>query len=195
MKSNEEINCTVDTWIVEEELPVRANLKIVKLNDPDYGLTQDEIQDRNEFIRCYLMNDFKLLTLIPKQQPSETDFFIIDCNVLDEEYSAFNTHDFQRLLRPFNKYGYAMKKIMECVKDLAILHSSISSQEGRVNTHRRYEHLVEQEFRNRLMALIDQYRWTDDEDRRFSLKGKIGEVSRRILECKKIWEQFAPWDI
>jgi len=194
MKLNEEINCTVDIRIPEEELPVRANLKVIRIDDPDYGLTQDEIQDRNEFIRCYLMNDFKLLTLIPKQQSSGTDFFIIDCNVLDEEYSAFNTHDFQSLLRPFNKYGYAMKKIMERVKDLAILHSSISSQEGRINTHTRYEHLVEQEFRNRLMALIDQYRWTDDEDRRFSLKGKIGEVSRRILECKNIWEQFAPRD-
>ena len=193
MKLNEAINCTVDTWIDEDELPVTAKLKIVRIDDPDYGLTQNEIQDRNEFIRCYLMNDFKLLTLIPKQL-SESDFFIIDCNVLDDEYSAFNTHDFQRLLRPFNKYGYAMKKIMERVKDLAILHSSISSQEGRSNTHRRYEHLVEQEFRGRLMALIDQYRWTDDEDRRFPLKGKIGEVSRRVLECKNIWEQFAPRD-
>ena len=193
MKSNKEIICTVDTWIPEEELPVRAGLKVIRIDDPNYGLTEYEIQDRNEFIRCYLMKGFKLLTLIPKQL-SESDFFIVDCNVLDEEYSAFNTHDFQGLLRPFSKYGYAMKKIMERVKDLAILHSSISSQEGRSNTHRRYEHLVEQEFRGRLMALIDQYRWTDDEDRRFPLKGKIGEVSRRILECKNIWEQFAPRD-
>ena len=192
MKSNKEINC-IDTWIPEEELPVRAGLKVIRIDDPDYGHTEDEIQDRNEFIRCYMMKDFELFTLIPKQL-SESDFFIIDFNVLDEEYSAFNTHDFQELLRPFNRYGYAMKKIMERVKDLAILHSSISSQEGRSNTYRRYEHLVEQEFRNHLMALIDQYRWTDDEDRRFSLKGKIGEVNRRILECKNIWEQFAPWD-
>jgi hypothetical protein len=39
-------------WIDKDELPVRADLYVAKINDPDYGMTQDEIDDRNEFIRC-----------------------------------------------------------------------------------------------------------------------------------------------
>ena len=72
------------------------------------------------------------------------------------EYSAINTHDFQDGLKPFNKYGYAMKKIMERVKDLAILHSCISSPEGRANAHRKYEALLEAKFRSRLAQLIER---------------------------------------
>ena len=52
-----QITKTVDSRIVEEDLPVRANLKVIRINAPDYGLTDDEIQDRNEFIRCYLLNE------------------------------------------------------------------------------------------------------------------------------------------
>ena len=43
----------MNNWIDKEELPVRADLQVAKINDPDYGMTQEEIDDRNEFIRCY----------------------------------------------------------------------------------------------------------------------------------------------
>ena len=65
MKSIEQIAYTVDSWIDQEELPVRANLKAIRKNDPDYGLSQDEIMDRNEFVRCYLLQDYELLLMIP----------------------------------------------------------------------------------------------------------------------------------
>jgi hypothetical protein len=42
----------MNSWIDKEELPVRAELQVAKTNDLDYGMTQDEIDDRNEFIRC-----------------------------------------------------------------------------------------------------------------------------------------------
>jgi hypothetical protein len=196
MKSVEQISTTVDSWIVEEELPVRATLKVIKQRDPDYGLSEDEIADRNEFIRCYLLREFGLLIAIPKQD-TVRDFFIPDCDVSESEYSAFNTHDFQRTLRPFNTYGYAIKKVMERVKDLAILHSSISSEEGRVDTYRRYEAFVDREFRNRLMGLTERYKRGEDDEKKAWLKRKIAELNRRILDCKKIWERYAPpenWD-
>jgi hypothetical protein len=196
MKPYAQISETVNTWIAEEELPVRANLKVVKQSDPDYGLPEDEIQDRNEFIRCYLLSEFQSLTLIPKQD-TEDDFFVPDCTVDEAEYSAFNTVDFQRTQRLINKYWYAMKIIMERVKDMAIMHSSISQEEGRKNLYRRYEALVEREFRNRLMSYAERFKTEEDDDKRVRLKQKIAELNRRILDCKRIWGRYAPpenWD-
>jgi len=131
-----EISRTVDASIAEEELPVRPRLKVIRKNDPDYRLSEHEIEDRNEFIRCYIFQAFELLLLIPKQAP-EGDFCIVDVTVEAEEYSAFNTHIFQRQLRPFNRYHYAVRKILERVKDLAIMQSCIISPEGRQEAYRR----------------------------------------------------------
>ena len=78
---NQTVSKTVDSWIAEEELPVRANLKVILRNDPNYGLTEDEIQDRVEFIRCYLLREFELLMMIPKQT-QEDDFFVGDFTVV-----------------------------------------------------------------------------------------------------------------
>ena len=196
MKSPRSNKCVFDSWIVDEQLPSSPTLKVLHKNDPDYGLSEDERRDRRESIRCYLRKEFELLTMIPEQD-EENGFFIGDYGVVDEEYSALNTMDFHRQLRPFNKYGYAIKKIMERVKDLAVMHSSISSEEGRLNTYRRYEVLVDREFRSRLMALVDRYMTTVSGETRHSLKQRIGELNRRIMECKKIWERYAPpenWD-
>ena len=187
---------TASNWIQEEELPIRAGLIAIRENDPNYGLTKKEIQGRNEFIRCYLLKDFEPLMMIHNQKPG-TDFFIQDCDVFEPEYTAFNTHDFQNQMRPFNKYGYAMKKIMEDVKNMAIMHSCCTYPEQRRDVYRKYESFVNGRFRNRLLSLIKPYKKADHEDRRHLLKQKIAELNRRILECKRIWERYAPaenWD-
>ena len=191
MKSIRQIGVEVDSWIAEEDLPVHTHLKVIKKNDPDYGLSEDEIQDRNEFIRWYLRQDFGMLTMIPKQD-EESGFFIGDYGVDDEEYSAVNTMDFHRLLRPFNKYHYAMKKIMERVKFLAIDHSSVSDEAGRLEIKDKFERLVYREFGDEVSVLARQYNWATSEKERRWLKKKIGRLNYRILECRKIWAQFAP---
>ncbi len=179
-----------DSWIPEEEMPARAGLKVIRKNHPDFGLSDDEIQDRNEFIRCYLMSEFESLLMIPKQEP-ENDYFF--CLLIDQdEYSAFNTVDFQRRIKPFNKYAYAMKKIMEHVKDLAILHSSCTHLENRQGVYRKYEAVVDNEFRDRLLSLVQQYKRARYEERRYFLKQEIAKLNQRILECKRIWERYAP---
>ena len=196
MKSVEQISCIAGNWIDEKELPIKANLKVVRRNDPDYGLTEDEIHDRNEFIRCYLLSEFQLLIMIPKQG-RKNDFFIADCAADNPEYSAFNTVDFQKTQGPFNKYAYAMKKIMERIKELAIMHSSISDEDGRRATYQRYESLVDREFRQRLLTKADRHKRQADEEKRYWMRSKIAELNRRILECKMIWAQHAPpenWD-
>ena len=168
-------------WIDDEEFPVNPVLKVIRE------------MDRNEFIRCYLWKDFEALLLIPVETP-KNDFFI---ESFDE--SAFNTVDFYRLhpSKPFDRYAYRIKKVMEKVMDLAIMHSCITSSEGRLNTLKRYENLVESEFRATSAALAYWYKKAFDSDRRFELKRKIAKLNRRILECKMIWERYAPsenWD-
>jgi hypothetical protein len=187
----------INSWIPEEELPAKAGLKVIRKNDPNYGLTEDEIQDRNEFIRCYLMKEFESLLMIPKQE-GEGDFFIHQGYVAEDENSAFNTVDFQRRLQPFNRYAYAIKKIMEHVKDLAIMHSSSTHLESRQSVLQKYETFVDSKFRDRLLNLVQQYRRARFEDRRYFLKQEIAKLNRKILECKEIWERYAPpesWDV
>ena len=191
MKSPRNSSCVFDSWIVDEDLPPAPTLKVVCKKDPDYGLTEDEIRDRKEFRRCYLRKEFELLTMIPEQD-EQNGFFIGDYSVVDDEYSAFNTTDFHRLLRPFNKYGYAMKKIMERVKFLAIDHSSVSDEAGRLEIKDKFERLVYREFGDEVSVLARQYNWATSERERRWLKRKIGRLNYRILECRKIWAQFAP---
>ena len=79
----------VEGWIDIEELPVRADLKVVNIKDPNYGMTQDEIDDRNEFIKCYILSGFETLMTIP-QQKFESDFFTEDWNdtvILEKGYA------------------------------------------------------------------------------------------------------------
>jgi len=193
MKTAQDVVCEVDSWIAEEELPSAAQLKVIRQNDPDYGLTEDELDERNEFIQWYLMQDYAPLLSVPRQA-ADTGFFIPEVDAASPEYSAFCTHDFLDSLQPFSKYGYAMKKLMERIRDLAILHSCLSSPEGRLNTYRRYEAFLEARFRSRLTHLIERCRSTADPDRKLDLKLKIAELARRILEAKRIWERYAPWD-
>ena len=179
-----------DTGIDEEDFHVSPVLKVIREMDPNYGQSDDDIMDRNEFIRCYLWEDFEALFLIPAKAPKD-DFFI---ESFDE--SAFNTADFQRLhpLRPFDRYAYRIKKVMEKVMDLAIMHSCLTSSEGRLNTLRRYENLVESEFRAPPAILAYWHKKAFDSDRRFELKRKIAKLNRRILKCKMIWERYAPFE-
>jgi hypothetical protein len=180
----------MNNWIDENELPVRADLQVVKINDPDYAMTQDEIEDRNEFIRCYILSGFEALLTIPLQK-FEGDFFIENW-----EESAFNTEDYYRLYPKigFNRYSFRIKKILQEVEHLAILYSCISDNQGRQRTFNRYKTLVDKEFRNKALFLIGKYRITNDSEERLELREKISELNKRILQCKKIWEQYAPRD-
>ena len=180
----------MNNWIDENELPVRADLQVVKINDPDYTMTQDEIEDRNEFIRCYILSGFEALLTIPVNK-YESDFFIENW-----EESAFNTEDYYRMYPKmgFNRYSFRIKKILQEVEHLAILYSCISDNQGRQRTFNRYKTLVDNEFRNKALFLIGKYRITNDSEERLALREKISELNKRILQCKKIWEQYAPRD-
>jgi hypothetical protein len=181
--------------IPEEELPSRAGLIVVRKTDPNYGLSDTEIQDRIEFIRCYLLQDFEAILIVPKQDHSD-DFFVQDYLVMDGGYSAFNTADFQKIMQPFNKYGYAMKKIMERVKDLAIMHSCISQPEDRKKIYEKFKNFVARKFGYQLESLAMKLHLEESAVKQYSLKRKIMQLEQKIRKCQKIWERYAPpdWD-
>ena len=108
--------------------------------------------------------------------------------------SAFNTWDFHRTQRPFNRYAYRIRKILEQVRNLAIYHSSTSQPEGKANIQRRYDNLVQNEFRDRLFFLVERYQRAIDEGQRYELRRKIAELNRRIFQCQKIWKDYAHWE-
>ena len=91
-----QISQTVDTWITEDEIPVSPALKIIRRNHPWYGMSEEELEDRKEFIRSLLLKDYELLLQIPIQ-PRETVFWTPSHQDFLE--SAFNTWDYQRTQR------------------------------------------------------------------------------------------------
>jgi len=177
----------VDRWIDEEDFPVKASLKVVRRRDPNHGLTEDEINDRNEFIRCYMLKDLGPLLLIPEEY-TEEDFI-----VQDYYESAFNTYDFYRLdkPKPFNGYYYRLKQIFEKVKDLAIMHSCISHQEGRENTRQRYKSLMDNEFRDEALTLINTLKKYPQLVDRKELLTRVAKLNSNISKCDRIWKAHA----
>ena len=90
-----------------------------------------------------------------------------------------------------------MNKIMERVKDLAIMHSSISGPEDRLEVRQKYENYLNLKFRGRLFKCVEQFKLACIDERRAWLKHRISELNRRIMECNRIWERYAPpenWD-
>ncbi len=183
------IGCVADSPVDRDDLPVSPALKVERRNDPWYGYTEEEIEDCREFIRCYLRQEFEVLLQIPVG-PRESDFWFESYEEFLE--SAFNTHDFQRNQKPFDKYGYRVKKVLEKVEDLAILHSCISSVVGRENVHRTYQSLVEVEFREPALRLVGLFRTCADPDKRLQLKKKIARYSMMILKCNEVWRALSP---
>jgi len=183
------INETVDKWMEEERSPKAKRISIIRKNSPWYGMSEEEIEDHREFIRCYLLKEFELVLQIPVQ-PRESDFWFSSYQEFLE--SPFNTWDFQRTQRPFDKYEYRIKKILEQVKDLALLHSCISQPEGRENIQKRFENLVNNEFKEPLLSIIERYQRAYDEERKSYLRRKIAKLSRHILECRAIWQRYSP---
>ena len=183
-----------ENTIPEEALPPRSGLLILRFSDPNHGLDTVEIQDRLEFIRCYLLKEFELLLMVPKSIRTN-DFFANEITSVDPQYSAFNTMDFKN--RPFNKYGYAIAKIMERIQDLAVMHSSISNPDNRAAVKKRYENYLDIKFRDQLAVLIVQLQNTADSEKRYKISHKIVRLNRLIIQARKVWERYAPpenWD-
>ena len=73
-KMKQNISETVNQWMEEETHSRTGRVTPIRKNSPWYGMSDEEIEDRREFIRCYLLKDFEPILMIPAQ-PIENDFW------------------------------------------------------------------------------------------------------------------------
>lgn len=189
----QKISQEVDQWIVEEDLPPKATLKPINKLDGLYPENEEERQAYWDFIHWAINKEHAVLLYIPKQQnENEQDFWQLDLDESGTDVSAFNTADFKRMHpHSFNKYAYRLKKIYEKVQNLALLHSCITTKEGKTNIHRRFTCLVENEFKDKAMILLQTYKKYPQLINKEEVHKKIVELNRQIRKCNQIWKQNA----
>jgi len=182
----EQISNVVDCWIVEEDLPPRPGLKPIReFSSLDID-NEEERQAYWDFVHWFMAQDYALLLSIPK--PPENDFWTFEHDdAISFHYSSI---DYQKA-HPFDRYAFRLRKIYEKVDDLALLHSCICQEEGKLNIRKRFKKLVDDEFRNRLLMLFETYRKYPHLINKEKLFARISELNGRILRCEHIWRKRA----
>ena len=174
------------------ELPVHPHLQPVRVFDELYPKDESECAAYWDFIKWTMVQEHAVLFSIPQK---ERDIWQVELDEFGNDTSAFNTMDFQRLNpTEFNRYQYRLSKIYEKIKDLALLYSCISQPDGKENTFRRYKTLVENEFRDKAIMLLDvhkKYPHLVDKDK---LIERVAELNSKIRKCKRIWQEYAHKD-
>ena len=187
----EHVNKQVDSWIHEKKIPPPANRKPVLLLDGLYPEDQEEQEAYWDFIHWAMAQEHAVLLSVPKHE-NDYDFWQVEVDELGNNVSAFNTMDFERMYpQGFNRYAYRLKKVYEKVYDLALLHSCISHDEGKKNTHKRFKHLVEREFRDRAEILVETLKRYGVWVNRVRILKEITGLNKRIRKCNEIWQRHA----
>ncbi|GEM_PF-2377619 len=110
------------------------------------------------------------------------------------DVSAFSTIDYLRGVAEFDKYRYFLDKTAERAKDLAILHSAVSSKESKEEIKRKFVALANSRFRNRALGMLAMYRSSRDGEKRQELHSKMEELNRQIRRLRAIWKNYAYWE-
>ena len=111
------------------------------------------------------------------------------------DVSAFTTQDYLRNHSiQFDKYKYFLDKTAERAKDLAIMHSAVSSKEGKEEIKNRFVALANNRFRNRALRLSAMHNAYRDEVQRQELHSKIEDINRQIRRLRAIWKKYAYWE-
>ena len=180
----EQTNQQVDSWITEEERP-KGFLKPINKYDDLYPEDPTEADAYFDFRTWYLSQEHAVLLSIPVKYEYKAHQ-----ETIESLSFPFGSMDFERL-HPFNKDQYKIAKIYERIMDLATTFSSINHKEGKENTLKKYQALVNQEFRNKALELVKTYNkykvWINQE----RLLEKIEELNKKILACKRIWNKYA----
>lgn len=180
----------VHPWIIEQDLPPNGTLKAWRPNHPNHGLTEDEIEERTEFIAWHLRQETALLDIIPTPN-RDYGFFIADLEVTDTEYSAFNTHDYQRQRCRVNWAIIAKQKLVDRVQELALLHSCLSTEAGQANTKERFKKFLEDEFQEKLDKLAQRLHQAKDGQTQAELRTKIRRIQNQVWELSQVWAKHA----
>jgi len=110
------------------------------------------------------------------------------------DVSVFATVDYLRGVADFDAYRYFLDKTAERAKDLAIMHSAVTSKEGKEEIKTRFIALANNRFRNRALRLAAMHSTCKDEEQRQTLFGKIQEINWQIRRLRAIWKKYAYWE-
>jgi len=190
----QQISKQVQNWILEQDLPPKATLKTIKKFDGLYPEDDEEREAYWDFIHWAINREHAVLLYIPKTQ-NKNDFWQLDLDESGTDVSAFNTVDFERMYpQRFNKYAYKINKIYEKVRDLALLHSCISHEEGRKNVHGRFTNLIEDEFKDNATMLVETYKKYPQLLNKEKVFDRVSKLNSNIRKCNQIWQQHAYQD-
>ena len=142
----------VDQWILEEDLPARANLRPIRMFDELVIEDEDERQAYNEFIHHILTREHHILTCIPVQDNS--NFWPVELDEFGDNISAFNTHDYDDK-HHFSIYRWSLKQACEKIRSLAITYSIVSDEEARKRILKRFITLARGEYKTFISKLFD----------------------------------------
>ena len=109
------------------------------------------------------------------------------------DVSAFSTIDYLRDMPEFDAYRYFLDKTAERAKDIAIMYSCLSTEEGKKAVLQRFVALVNSKFRNRGLALARICKESNDREEKIAILSKIDELNRNIRRMKSIWKKYSAW--
>ena len=165
------------------DLPASAGLKVIRRNDPWLGYTEDEKDEAMEFIAWYVQSEHEPIMRVAESQ-SQAWFDWSD------PQSAFNTWDFERVCGKFevDKWRYRVAKILEHIKDLAIMHSCLSNQDGRQNTIRRARLVVQDEFMAPAIEHMKRSQRSRDPEGASHYRCKARQLLHLVEKAAEIWQ-------
>jgi len=204
-QTEQQISEQVDSWIAEEDLPSRANVKPLKAQNPAYlgiadpiteewllePMDEDEIEAYRDFMHWNMAKPYHMIMTLPQAKSDAWLPPIEEDGDLTLTF-AFTSADYAGLHPDtFDRQAYRIKKIYERVKDLADTHSAVSEREGKENIHQRYVTLVEKEFRDEAVMLRTNYlknpQWVDKN----GCMARIKSINSHIRKCNEIWQKYA----
>ncbi len=175
----------VDQLIAAEDLPARANLRVIR-NSLFDGWSDEDIEAWFDHLHWYLAKEHAILLSIPKP-PVERDFWPEPDDALAYSYGST---DYANIRGEFDIKGYKIRKVLERIKDLAETHSCISHDEGKRNIKTRYEEILS-EFRLKALKLaktLNAYRdWVNAD----AIRAQIDEQYKVINKAQSIWNKHA----
>jgi len=186
-----QISREVENWIDEDELPVRASLKVIRKFDDLYVEDEDERRAYWDFINWAINRSHEVILSIPVPE-NEPYFPHVQLDENGNDISPYNTMDFHRHYPiQLKKEHYAVKKVYERVKDLAQTYSVLNNKDGKKNIFERFKILVEKAFRDRAVAIKKRIEKDCSELNRLKALKDITTLNQRIRKCKDIWREHA----
>ena len=166
------------------DIPVPAGLKAIRRNDPWLGYTDDEKDEAMEFIAWYVQSEHEPIMRVAEQSHGQAWFDWTD------PQSAFNTCDFERACGKFevDKWRYRVAKILEEIKELAIMHSCLSNDDGRLNTLRRARLIVQDEFMDPAIEQMKRSQQSRDPEETSQHRWKARQLLQLVEKAAEIWQ-------